>query len=242
MGRLDKHTARDEPVITAIRGEEMRRKFPMMRRAMSIGLVVFCLAACHSDEPNANESGGANDAANNAKNDVSDTGVPTVTSTATFPVLEEIDITFAEGLAHDATSTDPFAVPLKLDVYYPDSTSTNRPLFMFIHGGGFKGGTKTKPEILEMADYYASRGWVFASIDYRTVEEMCDTENMPPCEDKLKQMAQQGPDAIVEFYQGIAPKEWLDFLLEQKHNPKETKKRKIQAWEHHLLMNVLPQA
>ena len=25
---------------------------------------------------------------------------------------------------------------------------------MFIHGGGFKGGTKTKPEIVEMGQYF----------------------------------------------------------------------------------------
>ena len=43
---------------------------------------------------------------------------------------------------------------------------------MFIHGGGFTGGIKHKPEIVEMANYYASRGWVFVSIDYTTTEEL----------------------------------------------------------------------
>ena len=43
---------------------------------------------------------------------------------------------------------------------------------MFIHGGGFTGGTKLKPEIVEMGNYYASRGWVFVSVDYRTTEEL----------------------------------------------------------------------
>ena len=41
-----------------------------------------------------------------------------------------------------------YAVPLYLDVYYPDNDSIDRPLHMFIHGGGFTGGTKTKPEIV----------------------------------------------------------------------------------------------
>ena len=75
-----------------------------------------------------------------------------------YAVLEDLEITYAEGLGHDATSAAPFALPLKLDVYYPDADTTNRPVFMFIHGGGFKGGTKTKPEIIEMGKYYASRG------------------------------------------------------------------------------------
>ena len=86
---------------------------------------------------------------------------------------------------------------------------------MFIHGGGFKGGTKTKPEIVAMANYYASRGWVFASIDYRTTEELCDAEEMAPCEGKLTALAQAGIDELVEFYRGIAPRAWIEYLIEQ---------------------------
>ena len=142
-------------------------------------------------------------------------GAPTVTAESTYTVLEDLDITFAEGLAHNETSESPFAAPLKLDVYYPDSSTANRPVFMFIHGGGFTGGTKTKPEIVEMANYFASRGWVFASIDYRTTEELCDSEKMPACEDKLRSMAQDGPDAFISFYQGIAPRAWVEFILAQ---------------------------
>ena len=44
---------------------------------------------------------------------------------------------YAEGLSHDDSSTSSFAIPLKLDVYSPVNTATNRPVFMFIHGGGF---------------------------------------------------------------------------------------------------------
>ena len=54
---------------------------------------------------------------------------------------------------------------------------------MFIHGGGFKGGTKTKPEIVEMGNYFASRGWVFISIDYRTTEELGNTQGMNETQD-----------------------------------------------------------
>ena len=65
-------------------------------------------------------------------------------------VLEDTDIVYAEGLSHNSTSTTPVAVPLELDVYYPDDESTDRPVFMFIHGGGFTGGIKHKPEIVDM--------------------------------------------------------------------------------------------
>ena len=89
-----------------------------------------------------------------------------------YDVLAYEDIVYASGLAHTDSSTEASAVPLKLDVYCPDSNSTNRPVLMFIHGGGFTGGIKHKPEIVEMGKYYASRGWVYVSIDYRTTEEL----------------------------------------------------------------------
>ena len=84
-----------------------------------------------------------------------DDGSPIVKADSSYMVVKEEDITYAEGLSHDESSTSSFATPLKLDVYYPDNSSTNRPVFMFIHGGGFTGGIKHKPEIIEMANYYA---------------------------------------------------------------------------------------
>ena len=72
---------------------------------------------------------------------------------------------------------------------------------MFIHGGGFK-GIKHKPEIVEMANYFASRGWVFISIDYRTAEEL----------GKIKDNSQEN---IIAYYKGIAPKEWVENTFEE---------------------------
>ncbi len=126
---------------------------------------------------------------------------PIVQSESTFTVSVEEDITFAEGLSHDNTSTIPYAIPLKLDVYYPDNASENRPVFMFIHGGGFTGGIKHKPEIVEMANYYASRGWVFVSIDYRTTEELGVIQGM-------------SPEELLTYYKGMAPPEWIENTFE----------------------------
>ena len=88
------------------------------------------------------------------------------------------DVIYANGLSHDESSTIPFSLPLKLDIYKPENNSENRPVFMWIHGGGFTGGIKHNPDIVEMANYYASRGWVFISIDYRTTEELGNTQGM----------------------------------------------------------------
>lgn len=130
---------------------------------------------------------------------------PIVQSESTFTVSVEEDITFAEGLSHDNTSTIPYAIPLKLDVYYPDNASENRPVFMFIHGGGFTGGIKHKPEIVEMANYYASRGWVFVSIDYRTTEELGVIQGM-------------SPEELLTYYKGMAPQEWIENTFEGAEN------------------------
>ncbi|AIY66379.1 hypothetical protein OM33_12210 [Pseudoalteromonas piratica] len=72
---------------------------------------------------------------------------------------------------------------------------------MFIHGGGFTGGTKTKPEIIDMAGYFASRGWVFVSIDYRTAEELITISGT-------------SQEELLSFYKGIAPQEWIEHALQ----------------------------
>lgn len=133
---------------------------------------------------------------------------PVVTAEAAYSVLTDENLTYAEGLSLDDSSSAPFATPLKLDVYYPDNTATNRPVYMFIHGGGFTGGTKTKPEIVDMANYFASRGWVFVSIDYRTAEELVTKTGMTQAE-------------LLLFYKGMAPQEWIEFALNGATTTKE---------------------
>lgn len=125
-----------------------------------------------------------------------------------YGVLTYEDIVFGSGLAHSQSSTEASAVPLKLDVYCPDTNSTNRPVLMFIHGGGFTGGIKHKPEIIEMGKYYASRGFVYVSIDYRTTEELGNIDDM-------------NQEEVIEYYRGIAPQEWIEHSLEGAESTKQ---------------------
>ena len=134
---------------------------------------------------------------------------PTITyEPGPYGVLIYEDIVYASGLAHTQSSIEPSAVPLKLDVYCPDSNSTDRPVLMFIHGGGFTGGIKHKPEIVEMGNYYASRGWVYVSIDYRTTEELGDIDDMSQQE-------------IIDYYAGIAPQEWIEHTFDGAESTKQ---------------------
>ena len=65
-------------------------------------------------------------------------------------------------------------VNLQLDVYRPvGDTVTQRPLIVFVHGGGFSSGTRTSPEIVDEATVFARKGYVTASIDYRLTPGGC---------------------------------------------------------------------
>ncbi len=163
----------------------------MYRRIYLMLCVIVLFAACSEDEPT-----------------TPDNGMPVVHDQSTYTVSLDENITFAEGLGHNNSSTIAFGIPLNLDVYSPDDNADNRPVFMFIHGGGFTGGTKTKPEIVEMANYYASRGWVFVSVDYRTTEELGEIEGM-------------SQEQVSTYYKGIAPQEWIEHALQGAQTPKQ---------------------
>ena len=159
----------------------------MNKIAFPILFAVLLITACGEDEPT------------NHNNEI-----PVVKAEPSYTVVIDEDITYANGLSLDAMNNI-IEKPQLLDVYYPDTNSTNRPVYMFIHGGGFTGGIKHKPEIVDMANYYASRGWVFVSIDYRTTEELGAIQGMTP-------------EELVTLYKGLAPQEWIENALEGAEN------------------------
>lgn len=153
--------------------------------------IVFLLPACRDEEPT-----------------IPTNDMPIVKNETIYSVLTEEDVTYANGLSYNGTSTTAEATPQLLDIYIPDNNSKNRPVYLFIHGGGFQGGTKSKPEIINMANYFASRGWVFISVDYRTVSDLGTISGMTP-------------EEVAMFYNGIAPQEWIDFSLLNASSPDE---------------------
>jgi acetyl esterase/lipase len=59
-------------------------------------------------------------------------------------------------------------VTLRLDLYQPtDDTETLRPVYIWIHGGAFVSGDKADATDAMIADRFAKRGYVTASINYR---------------------------------------------------------------------------
>lgn len=69
-------------------------------------------------------------------------------------------------------TTKTFAVKdeeeLKMDIYTVDSIfSSTQPCLIFVFGGGFKEGKRDEPGYRSYFDYFAKKGFVVVSIDYR---------------------------------------------------------------------------
>lgn len=100
---------------------------------------------------------------------VTATGIPVVYKTSTYGVKVEKGIEYAQGQVHSNWNSDVYsAKSLTLDIYEPDdATSENRPAIVIFHGGGFYGGDSEKETNIDMANHFASRGWVALCINYR---------------------------------------------------------------------------
>ena len=74
----------------------------------------------------------------------------------------------AKVLLKNITSTFNRKLDLKMDIYVPKHASeVARPLLMLIHGGAFYVGDKAQEEYVKLGHYFASLGYVTASINYR---------------------------------------------------------------------------
>jgi len=65
-------------------------------------------------------------------------------------------------------------VDLFLDLYQPTGTGlpSNLPAVVLMHGGAFVSGTKQSSTMVTLANEFASRGYVAASIDYRLLSDL----------------------------------------------------------------------
>ncbi len=92
----------------------------------------------------------------------------TVKSSSTYTVVVEQNVKYGEGLSHQTLNSTSYSImDLKLDVYKPANSTKKKPAILLIHGGGFSGGDKSDDNIVNLANYFAARGWVVFSINYR---------------------------------------------------------------------------
>jgi acetyl esterase/lipase len=85
-----------------------------------------------------------------------------------FPnVIVDRDLQF--GIAPDLQDERPVA--LTLDLYRPaPDAAARRPVFIWVHGGGFAHGDKADERDAMMATQFAQRGYVAVSINYRLLD------------------------------------------------------------------------
>ncbi|MEM1408462.1 MAG: alpha/beta hydrolase fold domain-containing protein [Bacteroidota bacterium] len=59
---------------------------------------------------------------------------------------------------------------LQMDIYQPTAdTKKDRPVLLYVHGGGFAGGARDQPEIIDFCKNMARRGIVAVSMSYTLV-------------------------------------------------------------------------
>jgi carboxylesterase type B len=81
------------------------------------------------------------------------------------------DVTYGSAVDQQGAT-----VTLKLDVYRPVGDAvTDRPAIVWVHGGSFRAGDKTSPEIVDEATTFAKKGFVNVSINYRLSPNGCTT-------------------------------------------------------------------
>lgn len=84
-------------------------------------------------------------------------------------VTKTRSIVYGQALSQTGVDTT-----LYVDLYQPTGdTAPLRPLVIFMHGGTFKNGDRTAPELVDQATVLGKKGWVSASISYRLTAQGC---------------------------------------------------------------------
>ena len=83
-----------------------------------------------------------------------------------FPVQLQSGVLYGTGAT--GFSGTPGVKNLTADVYTPVGfPAPTRPALLLVHGGSFSSGNSTSPDMVQAAQYFAARGWVCVSINYR---------------------------------------------------------------------------
>jgi len=135
---------------------------------------------------------------------------------------------------------------LDMDIYYPKKTAaeSRRPLLVLIHGGAFYNGDKQDIGYPEMGHYFAERGYVVASINYRL-----GFFPLAPSVDRAGYRALQDAHAAVCYLIANADEFGIDTknifaagtsagaitalnlaFMEEKNRPEPTKKNGVKGW------------
>jgi acetyl esterase/lipase len=88
-------------------------------------------------------------------------------------------------------------IPLKLDLYEPTGdTVARRPAIVWVHGGSFRGGSRSSTELVDEANVFARKGFVSVSIDYRLSSTGCPGSDTNACIIAINQAREDAETAI----------------------------------------------
>jgi acetyl esterase/lipase len=120
----------------------------------------------------------------------------------TYSVTVTSDVKYGEGLTHvDWNSSQSESMDLLLDMYMPDNEESKRPVVVFIHGGGFRGGDKLFSRASEMMHFFAERGFAGFSINYRLQSDYGTIpEDLNTMVDELPGFDQDSRDQVKAIY------------------------------------------
>ncbi len=80
-----------------------------------------------------------------------------------FSTINTSTVIYGNAVLYDGVDTN-----LRVDIYQPaGDTFAARPLLIFAFGGSFVSGARISPDLVILCNYFAARGYVCASIDYR---------------------------------------------------------------------------
>jgi len=99
-------------------------------------------------------------------------GTSAVKAKAIYDVKVTSDVKYGTGVINTWSGKDDTIIDLLLDIYEPvGAKGTKKPTLMIIHGGGFVGGQKDQKQLVMFGEFFAARGFVCFSVDYRVAKD-----------------------------------------------------------------------
>ena len=146
--------------VTGVLGRDTVHRPKTQRLTWLSGIAALALTACGGEETATPTVASAAPTPSPSPSP-SPTPSPTPTSSGTGQKIT-LDIEYAQGKTANGD------IPLLLDLYEPDEAcSANRPTVLFVHGGGFRSGSKDSGNARFRAEQMNARGFNFVSINYR---------------------------------------------------------------------------
>ena len=91
-----------------------------------------------------------------------------VSQTEQYEVKVTANVKYGEGLTHNSwNAEDAKPMDLLLDVYQPAGANGPLPAIIYLHGGGFIKGSRKDESAVNLAQYFAARGFVCFAVSYR---------------------------------------------------------------------------